>query len=133
MINVLVRDQSSECHKCFPLPFHLHFLEDARIWQRVLSKDPATLLRDAEQAAFSPGSTVPGVGDSPNMQVCIFLHQNAQFCRVGVTLHHVLGVIDGLLWLYIVCRFEKSAIDLRPAHSPLRLSLARCVPILAGL
>lgn len=57
----------------------------------VLNKNPENFHRDVEQAAFSPGSMVPGIGDSPDalLQFRTFFYRDAQYHRVGVNLHQV--------------------------------------------
>jgi len=57
----------------------------------VLNKNPENFHRDVEQAAFSPGSMVPGVEDSPDplLQFRMFFYRDAQYHRVGVNLHQV--------------------------------------------
>ncbi|KAF2401669.1 heme-dependent catalase [Trichodelitschia bisporula] len=57
----------------------------------VLNKNPENFHRDVEQAAFSPGSMVPGVEDSPDplLQFRMFFYRDAQYHRIGVNLHQV--------------------------------------------
>ncbi|KAH8151378.1 uncharacterized protein LAJ45_04580 [Morchella importuna] len=57
----------------------------------VLNKNPENYHRDVEQAAFSPGSMVPGIEDSPDMllQFRTFFYRDAQYHRLGVNLHQV--------------------------------------------
>lgn len=57
----------------------------------VLNRNPENYHRDVEQAAFSPGSTVPGIEDSPDplLQFRMFFYRDAQYHRVGVNLHQV--------------------------------------------
>ena len=57
----------------------------------VLNKNPENYHRDVEQAAFSPGSMVPGVEESPDplLQFRMFFYRDAQYHRVGVNLHQV--------------------------------------------
>jgi catalase len=57
----------------------------------VLNKNPENFHRDVEQAAFSPGSMVPGIEDSPDplLQFRMFFYRDAQYHRVGVNLHQV--------------------------------------------
>jgi catalase len=57
----------------------------------VLNKNPENYHRDVEQAAFSPGSMVPGIEDSPDplLQFRMFFYRDAQFHRIGVNLHQV--------------------------------------------
>ncbi|KAL4905442.1 hypothetical protein BDW74DRAFT_185008 [Aspergillus multicolor] len=56
-----------------------------------LNKNPENFHRDVEQAAFSPGSMVPGIEDSPDplLQFRMFFYRDAQYHRVGVNLHQV--------------------------------------------
>ncbi|MCJ1353651.1 MAG: hypothetical protein MMC33_003638 [Icmadophila ericetorum] len=57
----------------------------------VLNKNPENFNRDVEQAAFSPGSMVPGIEDSPDplLQFRTFFYRDAQYHRIGVNLHQV--------------------------------------------
>lgn len=57
----------------------------------VLNKNPENFHRDVEQAAFSPGSMVPGIEDSPDplLQFRMFFYRDAQYHRVGVNLHQI--------------------------------------------
>ena len=57
----------------------------------VLNKNPENYHRDVEQAAFSPGSMVPGIEDSPDplLQFRMFFYRDAQYHRIGVNLHQV--------------------------------------------
>lgn len=57
----------------------------------VLNKNPENYHRDVEQAAFSPGSMVPGIGDSPDplLQFRMFFYRDAQYHRIGVNLHQI--------------------------------------------
>lgn len=57
----------------------------------VLNKNPENFHRDVEQSAFSPGSMVPGIEDSPDplLQFRMFFYRDAQFHRIGVNLHQV--------------------------------------------
>lgn len=59
----------------------------------VLNKNPENFHRDVEQAAFSPGSLVPGIEDSPDplLQFRMFFYRDAQYHRIGVNLHQVPG------------------------------------------
>jgi len=54
-----------------------------------LHKNPENFHRDVELAAFSPGSMVPGVEDSPDplLQFRMFFYRDAQYHRIGVNLH----------------------------------------------
>ncbi|TKA70222.1 hypothetical protein B0A49_06460 [Cryomyces minteri] len=57
----------------------------------VLNKNPENYHRDVEQAAFSPGSMVPGIEDSPDplLQFRMFFYRDAQYHRIGVNLHQI--------------------------------------------
>ncbi|ERF68681.1 hypothetical protein EPUS_05742 [Endocarpon pusillum Z07020] len=57
----------------------------------VLNKNPENFHRDVEQAAFAPGSMVPGIEDSPDplLQFRMFFYRDAQFHRIGINLHQV--------------------------------------------
>ncbi|KAJ9164779.1 Heme-dependent catalase [Coniochaeta hoffmannii] len=57
----------------------------------VLNKNPENFHRDVEQAAFSPGSMVPGVEDSPDALLAfrMFFYRDAQYHRIGVNLHQI--------------------------------------------
>lgn len=57
----------------------------------VLNKNPENFHRDVEQSAFSPGSMVPGIEDSPDplLQFRMFFYRDAQYHRIGVNLHQV--------------------------------------------
>jgi len=57
----------------------------------VLNKNPENFHRDVEQVAFSPGSMVPGVEESPDplLQFRMFFYRDAQYHRIGVNLHQV--------------------------------------------
>lgn len=49
----------------------------------VLNKNPENYHRDVEQVAFSPGSMVPGIGDSPDplLQHRMWFYRDAQYHR----------------------------------------------------
>lgn len=57
----------------------------------VLNKNPENFHRDVEQAAFSPGSMVPGIEDSPDplLQFRMFFYRDAQYHRIGVNMHQI--------------------------------------------
>jgi len=57
----------------------------------VLNRNPESYHRDVEQAAFSPGSLVPGIELSPDpvLQYRAFFYRDAQFYRLGVNLHQI--------------------------------------------
>lgn len=54
-----------------------------------LTKNPENFHRDVELAAFSPGSMVPGIEDSPDplLQFRMFFYRDAQYHRIGINLH----------------------------------------------
>ncbi|KAG2414122.1 hypothetical protein HFD88_003313 [Aspergillus terreus] len=56
-----------------------------------LNKNPENFHRDVEQAAFSPGSMVPGIEDSPDalLQFRMFFYRDAQYHRIGINLHQI--------------------------------------------
>ncbi|PSN72448.1 heme-dependent catalase [Corynespora cassiicola Philippines] len=56
-----------------------------------VTKNPENFHRDVEQAAFSPGSMVPGIEDSPDplLQFRMFFYRDAQYHRIGVNLHQM--------------------------------------------
>lgn len=62
-----------------------------QIGRLVLNKNPENFHRDVEQAAFSPGSLVPGIEASPDplLQWRTFFYRDAQYHRLGVNLHQV--------------------------------------------
>ncbi len=57
----------------------------------VLNRNPENFHRDVEQAAFSPGSMVPGIEDSPDplLQFRMFFYRDAQYHRIGINLHQI--------------------------------------------
>ena len=57
----------------------------------MLNKNPENFQRDVESTAFSPGSMVPGIEDSPDplLQFRMFFYRDAQYHRIGVNLHQV--------------------------------------------
>lgn len=59
----------------------------------VLNRNPENFHRDVEQAAFSPGSMVPGIEDSPDplLNFRMFFYRDAQYHRLGVNWHQVPG------------------------------------------
>jgi catalase len=61
----------------------------------VLNKNPENFHRDVEQAAFSPGSLVPGIEDSPDplLQFRMFFYRDAQYHRIGINLHQIPGMM----------------------------------------
>jgi catalase len=56
-----------------------------------LNKNPENFHRDVEQAAFSLGSIVPSIEDSPNplLQFRMFFYRDAQYHRIGINLHQI--------------------------------------------
>lgn len=62
----------------------------------VLNKNPENYHRDVEQAAFSLGSMVPGIEDSPDplLQFRMFFYRDAQYHRIGINLHQIPGTQD---------------------------------------
>ncbi|EYE96845.1 heme-dependent catalase [Aspergillus ruber CBS 135680] len=56
-----------------------------------LNKTPENYHRDVEQAAFSSGSMVTGIEDSPGplLKFRMFFYSDAQYHRIGVNLHQV--------------------------------------------
>ncbi|KAK5056631.1 hypothetical protein LTR84_012163 [Exophiala bonariae] len=59
-----------------------------------LNKNPENYHRDVDQAAFSPGSMVPGIEDSPDtlLQFRMFFYRDAQYHRLGTTNYHQIPV-----------------------------------------
>ncbi|TFK46049.1 catalase [Heliocybe sulcata] len=57
----------------------------------VLNRNPEDYHRDVEQAAFSPGSMIPGIEPSPDMllQWRCFFYRDAQYHRLGINLHQI--------------------------------------------
>ncbi|KAJ6035711.1 uncharacterized protein N7446_010473 [Penicillium canescens] len=67
-----------------------------KVWPKsqfplVLNRNPEDFHRDVEQAAFSPGSMVPGIEDSPDplLQFRTFFYRDAQLHRIGVNWHQI--------------------------------------------
>lgn len=56
-----------------------------------LNRNPDNYFRDVEQAAFNPGSIVPGIGFSPDkmLQGRLFSYGDAQRYRLGVNHHQI--------------------------------------------
>ena len=85
----------------------------------VLNKNPENFHRDVEQAAFSPGSMVPGIEDSPDplLQFRMFFYRDAQYHRIGVNLHqipgmsHVCTCTDLQLILPVNCPFMSGSLS----------------------
>ncbi|CUS10538.1 unnamed protein product [Tuber aestivum] len=57
----------------------------------VLNRNPEDYHRDVEQSAFSPGSMVPGIEESPDtlLQFRMLHYRDAQYHRIGANLHQV--------------------------------------------
>jgi len=57
----------------------------------VLRKNPENFTRDVKQVAFSPGSMVPGIEDSPDplLQFRMFFYRDAQYHHIEVNLHQI--------------------------------------------
>jgi catalase len=57
----------------------------------VLNRNVDNYHRDVEQAAFSPGSLVPGIEPSPDplLQFRCFFYRDTQYYRLGVNLHQI--------------------------------------------
>lgn len=57
----------------------------------VLNQNPDNSHRDVEHAAFSPGSIVPSIEDSPDppLQFRMPVYRDAQYHRISVNLHQV--------------------------------------------
>lgn len=91
------RDQFPVCFHAIEQPTILPDFEQMREFGRlVLNKNPENFHRDVEQAAFSPGSLVPGVEESPDplLHFRCFFYRDAQYHRIGVNLHQVPGQIS---------------------------------------
>jgi len=61
------------------------------IGKLVLNKNPTNYHQQVEQAAFSPGSMVPGVEASPDslLQMRMWFYRDSQYYRLGVNLHQI--------------------------------------------
>ena len=57
----------------------------------VLNKNPDDYHRDVEQAAFSPGSMVPGIEPSPDtlLRRRCFFYRDTQYYRIGTNMHQM--------------------------------------------
>jgi len=57
----------------------------------VVDKNPENYHRDVEQAAFSPGSLVPGIEPSPDtlLQWRLFFYRDAQYYRLGGNMQQI--------------------------------------------
>ncbi|KAG9094732.1 hypothetical protein FRC06_010531, partial [Ceratobasidium sp. 370] len=64
------------------------------VGELVLNRNPEDYHRDVEQAAFSPGSLVPGIELSPDslLQWCAFFYRDAQYWRLGSANIHQIPV-----------------------------------------
>lgn len=62
-----------------------------KIGRLVLNKNPKNYHAEVEQAAFSPGSLVPGIEPSPDplLQFRMFFYRDAQYHRLGTNLHQI--------------------------------------------
>ncbi len=69
-------------HKDFPL---------VRVGTMTLNRNPANFFAEIEQAAFSPGNTVPGIGLSPDKMLLgrAFAYADAQRNRIGTNFHQL--------------------------------------------
>ncbi|KAK0384271.1 hypothetical protein NLU13_8359 [Sarocladium strictum] len=94
--------QVMEPNKADPDSLRFDPFDVTKVWPRkqfpmrqfgrlVLNKNPENFHRDVEQAAFSPGSMVPGIEDSPDplLQFRMFFYRDAQYHRIGVNLHQI--------------------------------------------
>jgi len=62
-----------------------------RVGTMTLNRNPENFFAQIEQAAFSPGNTVPGIGLSPDKLLLgrAFAYNDAQRNRIGVNFHHL--------------------------------------------
>jgi catalase len=69
-------------HKDYPL---------IRVGTYTLNKNPENFFAQIEQAAFSPGNTVPGIGLSPDKMLLgrAFAYADAQRNRIGTNFHQL--------------------------------------------
>jgi catalase len=69
-------------HKDYPL---------VRVGTMTLSRNPENFFAQIEQAAFSPGNTVPGIGLSPDKMLLgrAFAYNDAQRNRIGTNFHQL--------------------------------------------
>lgn len=69
-------------HKDYPL---------IRVGTMILNRNPENFFAQIEQAAFSPGNTVPGIGLSPDKMLLgrAFAYNDAQRNRIGVNFHQL--------------------------------------------
>ncbi|MAL97078.1 catalase [Hydrocarboniclastica marina] len=69
-------------HKDYPL---------IKVGKMTLNRNPANFFAQIEQAAFSPGNTVPGIGLSPDKMLLgrAFAYADAQRHRIGTNFHQL--------------------------------------------
>ncbi len=69
-------------HKDYPL---------IKVGTMTLNRNPDNFFAEIEQAAFSPGSTVPGIGLSPDKMLLgrAFAYEDAQRNRIGTNFHQL--------------------------------------------
>src|SRR3546814_804748 len=62
-----------------------------RVGTMTLNRNPENFFAEIEQAAFSPGNTVPGIGLSPDkmLQGRAFAYNDAQRNRIGANFHQL--------------------------------------------
>ncbi|HHX90416.1 MAG TPA: catalase [Paracoccus sp.] len=62
-----------------------------RVGRMVLNRNPENFFAQIEQAAFSPGNTVPGIGLSPDKMLLgrAFAYNDAQRNRIGTNFHQL--------------------------------------------
>ncbi|MCF8707816.1 catalase [Rhizorhapis sp. SPR117] len=62
-----------------------------RVGTMTLNRNPENFFAQIEQAAFSPGNTVPGIGLSPDKMLLgrAFAYNDAQRSRIGVNFHQL--------------------------------------------
>ncbi|KAN0064973.1 hypothetical protein ACQY0O_002031 [Thecaphora frezii] len=68
-----------------------HEYKMREVGKLVLDRNPESYHRDVEQAAFSPGSLVPGIEASPDSLLLwrMFFYRDAQYHRLGSNLHQI--------------------------------------------
>ncbi|MDX3908058.1 MAG: catalase [Pigmentiphaga sp.] len=69
-------------HKDYPL---------IKVGVMTLNRNPSNFFAEIEQAAFSPGNTVPGIGLSPDKMLLgrAFAYNDAQRARIGTNFHQL--------------------------------------------
>ena len=74
--------QRSRPHADYPL---------IRVGKMTLNRNPENFFAQIEQAAFSPGNTVPGIGLSPDKMLLgrAFAYNDAQRNRIGANFHQL--------------------------------------------